>query len=405
MIFQKLFYLFKKTLSFADARHTMPLKNKKDKTVMARFSAENGDGKAVYMKNGKRAFFAAANTEEGFRNLFGSVFSPHSLKKIFIIKGGPGTGKSTLMKHIAAKAEEKGYEAELYYCSSDTQSLDGVIIPALSCAVLDGTAPHATDPKYPAAAETVVSLYDAFNMTGLRARRDEIIATAAENSEYYRAAYRFLSAAGKVSRETEEWALSAYDFAKAAAAQKRLIRAVTLPRGFACESEEKYVDAIGTSGEVHLTTLEDCAKKVYTVSEKYGLGGYFLTELGKMCADAGMPLIKCPSPLRRDRLESLYIKGADVLFTVCRDEEKCRYGEHNINILRFADKNALSAMRRKLKFSRKCFECLMDAANENLAQVKRVHAALEAIYIENTDFSAVEDVRDKILRDIFADNM
>ena len=357
------------------------------------------------MKNERRAFFAAANTENGFRGLFGSIFSPHSLEKIFIIKGGPGTGKSTVMKQIAAKAEEKGYDTELYYCSSDTGSLDGVIIPALSCAVIDGTAPHITDPLYPAAAETVVSFYDAFNMSGLRARRREIIEKATENSEYYRAAYRFLSAAGKVSREAEEWALSAYDFAKAAAAQKRLLKNIAVPRGYVGESEEKYTDAIGTAGAVHLSTLEKCAKTVYTVSEKCGLGGYFLTELCNMCEKSGMAMIKCPSPLRCDRVESLYIKGADILFTVCRDEEKCRYSEHNINVMRFVDKSVLSSMRRKLKFSRKCFDCLMNAAAENLAEVGRIHDALEAIYIQNTDFSAVESKRDEILRDIFADNM
>ena len=45
------------------------------------------------------------------------------------------------------------------------------------------------------------------------------------------------------------------------------------------------------------------------------------------------------------------------------------------------------------------------AAEENLAGVRRAHAALEAIYGENIDFSAVELQRDAILRDIFADNM
>ena len=357
------------------------------------------------MKSEALEFFAAANTENGFYSIFESVFSPLSLEKIFIIKGGPGTGKSTLMKQIASYAKGRGYSAERYYCSSDTASLDGVVIPELSCAVIDGTAPHMTDTKYPGASEVIVSLYGAFDVCALRSRRDEIIALATENAELYRTAYRFLSAAGKVHREMEESARAAYCAEKAAGAQRRLLRAMKLPSGKAGRTEERYVDAIGTSGAVHLQTLEKAAGTVYTVSDKYGLGGYFLTTFCELCESLGIALIKCPSPLRHDRLEAVYIKEADTLFCICRDEEKLKLSEKNINVLRFADKGKLSAMRRKLKFSGRCYDCLMQAAEENLAGVYRAHAALEAIYGENIDFSAVESCRDEILRDIFADNM
>ena len=40
-------------------------------------------------------YFAAANTESGFFSLFDEVFSPEHLRRIYILKGGPGTGKST----------------------------------------------------------------------------------------------------------------------------------------------------------------------------------------------------------------------------------------------------------------------------------------------------------------------
>ena len=53
------------------------------------------------MRNGIREFFAAANTEEGFYSIFESVFPPSALDKIFIIKGGPGTGKTTTARIFA----------------------------------------------------------------------------------------------------------------------------------------------------------------------------------------------------------------------------------------------------------------------------------------------------------------
>ena len=62
-------------------------------------------------------YFAAANTAAGFLSWFDDIFDPRSLDYIYIIKGGSGTGKSTLMKKAAAKAELLGAKCEYFYCS------------------------------------------------------------------------------------------------------------------------------------------------------------------------------------------------------------------------------------------------------------------------------------------------
>ena len=72
-------------------------------------------------------YFGAANTSRGFENYFPNIFNPKKFDRIYIIKGGPGSGKSTIMKKIAKAAVQKGYEPILYRCSSDVQSLDGII--------------------------------------------------------------------------------------------------------------------------------------------------------------------------------------------------------------------------------------------------------------------------------------
>ena len=106
-------------------------------------------------------YFAAANTEAGFVSWFDDIFNARDIDFTYIIKGGSGTGKSTLMKKVAAKAEKLGGACERYYCSSDTASLDGVIAKMPSgarIAMLDGTAPHTHDPKYPGAADAIINL-------------------------------------------------------------------------------------------------------------------------------------------------------------------------------------------------------------------------------------------------------
>lgn len=63
------------------------------------------------------------------------------LKKYFI-KGRAGTGKSTLLKKLVKKGEEKGYEVEVYHCAFDPDSLDMVVIREIGFAIFDSTAPH-----------------------------------------------------------------------------------------------------------------------------------------------------------------------------------------------------------------------------------------------------------------------
>lgn len=87
-------------------------------------------------------FFLGANTPQGFVSRFDQLFSAEDGWRCFVIKGGPGSGKSTMMKKIAASLEQRFDNLERIHCSSDVSSLDGVICPALKFSVADGTAPH-----------------------------------------------------------------------------------------------------------------------------------------------------------------------------------------------------------------------------------------------------------------------
>lgn len=59
-----------------------------------------------------------------------------------LIKGRPGTGKSTFLRKIGAAAVARGYQTEIYHCSLDPDSLDMVIVRELGFCLLDSTAPH-----------------------------------------------------------------------------------------------------------------------------------------------------------------------------------------------------------------------------------------------------------------------
>ena len=91
-------------------------------------------------------FFLGANSGSGFQNLFSEIMDPETAFDLMILKGGPGVGKNTFMREIGKTMEQAGADVEYLWCSGDPDSLDGVAIPAIRCAVCDGTSPHGTAP-------------------------------------------------------------------------------------------------------------------------------------------------------------------------------------------------------------------------------------------------------------------
>ena len=77
---------------------------------------------------------------------------------LYILKGMPGGGKSSMMKEIGKRAYEKGYSVELHHCPSDPNSIDAVVIEELRIGIIDGTPPHPVDPVYPGVSEVIIDL-------------------------------------------------------------------------------------------------------------------------------------------------------------------------------------------------------------------------------------------------------
>ena len=87
-------------------------------------------------------FFLGANTPQGFVSRFDQLADADDGWREYVIKGGPGCGKSTMMKKIVEALEDNNPDMEIIHCSSDVDSLDAVIVPALKLSIADGTLPH-----------------------------------------------------------------------------------------------------------------------------------------------------------------------------------------------------------------------------------------------------------------------
>jgi len=85
-------------------------------------------------------YFLGAMTQNGFSTEFGKIMADKEYFT-FILKGGAGTGKSSLMKKIAAEFEPTE-DVTRFYCSSDPASLDAIVLHTSKAIICDGTAPR-----------------------------------------------------------------------------------------------------------------------------------------------------------------------------------------------------------------------------------------------------------------------
>lgn len=161
-------------------------------------------------------YFLGGNTVRGFVSFY-SGFCRGPEDFLWVIKGGPGCGKSSFMKTIGRAAEEKGLDVEYVLCSGDPESVDGVYFPALHTGYADGTAPHVLEAVTPGAAGLYLDLSRFYDRLALQPERRTIEQLQRRYQSLYREAYAKLAALAPAACRLPD----------ADGAQRRFLRAVT----------------------------------------------------------------------------------------------------------------------------------------------------------------------------------
>lgn len=149
-----------------------------------------------------KKMFAGGVTYLGFHSYF-NYLAGLDPRHIYIIKGGPGVGKSTFMKKIGEEMLTAGYDLEYHFCSSDNNSIDGLLITDLGIAFLDGTSPHVVDPKTPGAMDEIVNLGEHWEEALIIPYKKDIINCSQKISRCYQSAYFALKDAKNAMDEWE----------------------------------------------------------------------------------------------------------------------------------------------------------------------------------------------------------
>lgn len=345
------------------------------------------------MKNNLK-YFLAANSSSGFVSCFEDCYSAKEGWRNYIIKGGPGTGKSSFMKYMAKRADEKGIRAELIPCSSDPNSLDAVIFPDKKIVIMDGTAPHTVDPKYPAVCEQILNFGDFWDSDKFLGQQEYIIALTDKNKLLHKRAACYLKAVGQFIIDNFKIADASTDKERISSFARRLCRKRIPPKNNSPYGKEKirFLSGITPNGVISFSdTVTALCKNTVIISDEYGsASNTIMRQIREYALGSGYEVITVKNAFLPEALIdgvilpelSLGFIRENEYFTVNTDIRR-------IHARRFVHAEQMAKSRKRIKFNKKTADNLLRAAVETLGEAKRVHDELEKYYIKAMDFEAL----------------
>lgn len=341
-----------------------------------------------------RTYFLGCPTPDGFETYFKDEIRSDKMFT-YIIKGGPGTGKSTLMKRLAQRLSEVD-EAELYYCSSDPDSLDAVVFRRLGIIFVDGTAPHVFEPSCPGVREKILDLGQFWNSEKLREHGPEILRLSEENAACHARAKRYLGAACGLNSDTAAMGSAALLEDKLKGYASRLSARLMSKGG----SEEgkisiRQITSVTPKGVMtQRAAFEGC--EVYSVDDDcFAVTDRLLKLLASHAAEAGYNAVASKNVfLPGCAYEQVVIPGLNLAFVSGATAGEAMSAK--VNALRFYDRALLRERKHRMAFNNAAVHELTAAAVEALADAKSIHDELESNYIEAMDFGAVARLTDEL---------
>lgn len=343
-------------------------------------------------------FFLGASTPKGFVSHYDSLF--REVQRLTIIKGGPGCGKSTFMKKIGAAAQEHGLDVSYILCSSDPDSLDGILLPQLEAAYVDGTAPHVLEPKLCGGSMNYLSFGEFYDRAAMQSNEAEILSCQKENAVCYRHVTACLAAADALSESTRLVTSAPHYGEEMSAIAECLGLSALKPVGDRPKRSERFLSAITPKGlRFCEQTPQKLCERVYVLRDNYSLAPKVLSLLSEKAQALGHTCIVCHSPLHpQGEPTHLLIPTAGVAFV--SDSRDFPYTESCF--CKIDLDSALSPKSRKqLEFCGKTVTSLLYHAVSHLREAKRLHDRMEQLCRPFVDFSAVDRLTEKTVSELF----
>lgn len=321
--------------------------------------------------------------------------------RVILLKGGPGTGKSTLMRRVLAQWREQGREALAFHCAADPDSLDAVCTVDRRLCVMDATPPHAVEPRFPGAVEHLADLGEGLSREKLRGQLSVLTVLSGEQQALRMRAGQYLRAASTLARQEETRG------AEGSMAEAALLRCANRlarrtwgdARGEEGERRAYLSGVTPRGGLCFYDTLTALCPQVYVLEGDPETAARLLSMLRQKAAMAGVAALVCPCALRPDRVEHLLLPETGVAFTTSHRFHEVDFPVYRrLSMLRYRARPLSEGERQRREQNRLVQEGMLSEATALLRGAQELHRQEEQIYASAMDWEQVEEITVRVLR-------
>lgn len=344
-------------------------------------------------------FLLGSNTKRGFVSLFDELKDPVHGHRLFIIKGGPGSGKSSLMKRIIKTMESRKHNIEYFHCASDPDSLDAFIDYDAKFAMMDGTAPHTMDPDYPGAYDIIVNMADCWDDSKLKADKDKIINLTRTISSCHRMASACISAAAALLDNNMRTARTYVNYN---AVNKFIAEFMKMLEGCSAGREKKRLISAISVGQIVFfkDTLSRLASRIYVLPDEWGAASdMILSGINHAAALMNLERITCYCSIRTpDKIDHIIFPSMGIAITTSNEFHP--FGDKNQDILYDLMNKIPETEKGQMSLHLEKSRDLINIACKHVKKAKVLHDELEKYYVNAMDFSKADPIYNKIMDEI-----
>ena len=315
-----------------------------------------------------------------------------------------------MIRKITKELVRRGLDIELLHCTADSNSLDGLIIKDYNIAVVDGTAPHMIDPKFPGCVDEIINFGEYWNESGLRKQKERIFILQERVKHLYKRVYNYLKASKIIFDNLEQiygnFVNQRLIEVKAQEIMDEVFKEVKR-RDKISFQRRMFASGITPEGSIHfLDELFSNVSKRFIVTGNPGIGkSAVLRKIVDQAASKGLDMDVFYCPMNPEKIEHIIIKELDIGFVTSVKPHilsNIRENDELVDMNSVLDYSRLKHVEEDINHDYSLAWSLFDKAVKTLVEVKKTRDDLEGIYAVNMNFQVTDKVGNRILDKILS---
>lgn len=349
----------------------------------------------------QRCYLATANTSTGFVSFFENLIK--DAERVYILKGSPGSGKSTFLKKIGNELLSSGFDVDFIYSCMDASSLDGIYIYDINVAIVNGIVPNLIEPKYPGAYERLLDFGEFWDIDFLRKEKHKIKYYYDEIGREYIRFYTHMKNAKEIHDKWEKEYLLGMDFKKATQITNNIINEFIKPYENGTGKEfHRFAYALTIDGQ--LCFYENLTKGIKNRIILKGRPGTGKTTMLKSIAKSGsengydVEYYHCAFDV--ESIDMIIIPKLS--FAILDGDEphvfEAEAKDRLLDMYEYIDTNIVNEEENSIKEIELFYKEEMRYVKDVYSRIRVLNSKLEKFYIDAMDFNEVDALRNRIVK-------